>query len=300
MYSRGNICIPEDVMWQLIYTKYDYVRDMDSCSINSTLKLIKEKNSNKFFVAKSISASTNIIRQNAIRESKIHYSLKHKNIIDFEGIYECKTHIVLIIKYANGGDLLNALNRYGIVSEPLAKYLFKQLIEALYFIHSNLVCHHDIKLENILLSVTSEIQIKLTDFGLSTCKVQPFCHQNHGTQLYAAPELFDKNPEGHEDELIDVYSAGIVLYSLLNRKLPFSSILRKQLYYLDPKNKLQFSFSINPKVKELIETMLVKDPKRRPTLKEILVNEWLNTPDEVNIIIEYNRWVENDDDLFGY
>jgi len=74
------------------------------------------------------------------------------------------------------------------LNEDEARYIYKQLIQALCYCHSKCIAHRDIKLENVI--VDSQGNIKLIDFGFSTCipndkKVRLFC----GTPSYMAPEI---------------------------------------------------------------------------------------------------------------
>ena len=73
-----------------------------------------------------------------------------------------------------------------------AKFLWRQVVQAIHYCHQRNVTHRDIKLENILLDETKE-RVKLIDFGFSTCiphekKIKLFC----GTPSYMAPEIVAK------------------------------------------------------------------------------------------------------------
>ena len=63
------------------------------------------------------------------------------------------------------GDLLTYVRRRRKLKEDFAKYIFRQIILGLQYVHSKGVLHRDIKLDNILL--TSEGDVKICDFGVS-------------------------------------------------------------------------------------------------------------------------------------
>jgi len=75
-----------------------------------------------------------------------------------------------------------------ILPEDLTRYFFRQICEALKFLHDSSICHRDLKLENILIDERSNV--KIIDFGFSVCtppecKLKIFC----GTPSYMAPEI---------------------------------------------------------------------------------------------------------------
>ena len=119
------------------------------------------------------------------------------------------------------------------MDEKTAKYIMHELMKGIGYIHSRNVCHRDIKLENILLD--NEGLVKLADFGISylmptyNTKMLECC----GTPMYMAPEVIEMDrklmesldkkphyPEGYT-KLVDVWSAGIVLFALLYGNFPF-------------------------------------------------------------------------------
>ena len=127
----------------------------------------------------------------------------------------------MIMEYVNGGSLHGYLkmkpNRQ--MPELEAKFLWRQVVAAIYYCHQRNVTHRDIKLENILLDETKTI-VKMIDFGFSTCipherKVKIFC----GTPSYMAPEIVSKIE--YSGPPADIWALGVLLYALLCGKFPF-------------------------------------------------------------------------------
>jgi len=138
------------------------------------------------------------------------------------------------------------------------------------------VVHRDLKPENILVECdesTHEVtHIKLTDFGLSKI-ITPgeLMTDSCGTPAYVAPEVLSK--KGYSKE-VDVWSTGVILYTMLARALPFHSSDRKKTFKLikeaDPDLKSECWESISEDCKDLIRKMLIKDPKERISVDDAL------------------------------
>jgi MAP/microtubule affinity-regulating kinase len=92
------------------------------------------------------------------------------------------------MEYISCGDLLSFVKKRSKLSEPMAKFIFKQIIEALDYIHSKGIVHRDIKLDNILIDLQNNI--KICDFGVSRqIKKGDVMHDQCGTPAYIAPEI---------------------------------------------------------------------------------------------------------------
>ena len=167
---------------------------------------------------KSILNQTPADYQLVKKELSILKIVKHKNIVRLYEILETPRHIFIVMEYCEGGDIMNyILNRKRLTEFESLKY-FHQLINALYYLHSQNIAHRDIKIDNLLLD--SNFDLKLIDFGLSTkYKDDELLNQPCGTIVYAAPEVL--NYQDYHGMLADVWSCGIVLYGMLSGFLPF-------------------------------------------------------------------------------
>lgn len=166
-------------------------------------------------------------------------------------------------------DMLRRRRRF---TEPEARFFMVQLIGACHYMHTHQVIHRDLKLGNLFLD--SNLNIKVGDFGLATrieipgTKIHsPAC----GTPNYIAPEvLFDK-AKGHSFEA-DVWSVGVVLYTLAVGRPPFQTKEVKEIYRRIRDNDWKFpaDCQVSPEAQELVERILVREPEDRPTLHRIL------------------------------
>ncbi|KAL6220286.1 hypothetical protein ACLB2K_008042 [Fragaria x ananassa] len=91
--------------------------------------------------------------------------LKHPNVVRLYEILASKTHIYMVLEYAEGGELFDKIRHNGRVTEAESRKIFQQLIDGVSYCHSKGVFHRDLKLQNILLD--EEGNIKICDFGLS-------------------------------------------------------------------------------------------------------------------------------------
>ena len=138
------------------------------------------------------------------------------------------------------------------------------------------IVHRDLKPENVLIECdeqTNEIQhIKLTDFGLSKIVVPgEVMFESCGTPAYVAPEVLTK--KGYQKE-VDIWSTGVILYTMIARALPFHSIDRKKVFKMIKEGEPDMTGDIWDKVsegcKDLLKKMLIKNPKERITVDDAI------------------------------
>jgi serine/threonine protein kinase len=196
----------------------------------------------------------------------------HPNVCQVLTRVTTPTYYCMVLQYAPGGDLRNALNNGGPFSEHRARKLMKQLMSALGELHSKGIAHRDVKPDNLLFDDEEQEHLLLADFGLATYwKRGQVLTEYVGSQYWAAPELVDGVP--YTGPEVDVWSAGCVLYAMLTGKVPFkgSSEERKRLM----KNK---AFKLPRHLegpKDLLQMMLEPDPAQRATVQDVLAHPWM-------------------------
>ena len=146
---------------------------------------------------------------------------KHPYIVKLNEVFENRTFIYIIMEYCKGGDLFSYLEKRNFkINEHRAAQIIKQLLTALYYLHSFGIVHRDLKPENVMMINESEnSDIRLLDIGLSKL-IGPneTCSESFGTMGYAAPEVLQGKPY---DKSVDSWSMGIVSYLLITGCLPF-------------------------------------------------------------------------------
>nr|XP_057931544.1 serine/threonine-protein kinase PLK1 [Doryrhamphus excisus] len=213
-------------------------------------------------------------REKMTSEITIHKSLHHANIVGFHGFFEDDDFVFVVLEICRRRSLLELHKRRKAVTEPEARYYMMQLLKGVQYLHDNKVIHRDLKLGNVFLN--DDMDVKIGDFGLATKiefdgeRKKTLC----GTPNYIAPEVLCK--KGHSFE-VDVWSLGCILYTLLVGKPPFETSCLKETYNRIKKNSYTIPWHINPAATSLIKRMLHADPGQRPTIGEMLADEFFAT-----------------------
>ncbi|XP_076319500.1 MAP/microtubule affinity-regulating kinase 3-like isoform X3 [Tachypleus tridentatus] len=211
--------------------------------------------------------------QKLFREVKIMKLLDHPNIVKLYQVIETEKTLYLVMEYASGGEVFDYLVAHGRMKEKEARAKFRQIVSAVQYCHQKKIIHRDLKAENLLLD--GEMNIKIADFGFSNefCpgqKLDTFC----GSPPYAAPELFQgKKYDGPE---VDVWSLGVILYTLVSGSLPFDGANLKELRERVLRGKYRIPFYMTTDCENLLKKFLVLNPTKRVLLENIMKDKWMN------------------------
>ncbi|TRZ01112.1 hypothetical protein DNTS_007838 [Danionella cerebrum] len=192
--------------------------------------------------------------QKLFREVRIMKVLNHPNIVKLFEVIETEKTLYLIMEYASGGEVFDYLVAHGRMKEKEARAKFRQA-------------------ENLLLD--ADMNIKIADFGFSNeftlgSKLDTFC----GSPPYAAPELFQgKKYDGPE---VDVWSLGVILYTLVSGSLPFDGQNLKELRERVLRGKYRIPFYMSTDCENLLKKLLVLNPGKRGSLEQIMKDHWIN------------------------
>lgn len=241
---------------------------------SSAVYLAHHRETGKYFAAKFFNKKVvmkNHMEKNLNNEIKIMASLDHPNIVKLIEVLKTPDNIVIIMEYADGGQLFDLLKENGPLSEDTARKYFQQLIDALDYMHKQNQVHRDLKLENVL--VTTSGNIKIIDFGLSTTTRQRAnsISGKCGTPHYMAPEVYTNSEYG---PCVDIWSAGIILYTMLHARLPFDGTNFNELKVAVIQNWCQFSPNLSEAVVDLIKRMLERYSDKRINISQIRKHEW--------------------------
>ncbi|KAA3677940.1 MAP/microtubule affinity-regulating kinase [Paragonimus westermani] len=219
--------------------------------------------------------------QKLSREVKIMKMLNHPNIVRLYEVIESDRHVYLVMEYAPNGEVFDYLVTNGRMKEKEARARFRQLVSAVEYCHCKKIVHRDLKAENLLLD--KDYNIKLADFGFSNFydgenKLDTFC----GSPPYAAPELFQG--QKYFGPEVDVWSLGVILYTLVSGSLPFDAQHLKELQSRVIRGKYRVPFYMTTDCELLLRKLLVLNPSKRKPLKTIMTDKWLNIGYEDDIL----------------
>ena len=202
------------------------------------------------------------------REFDMLSQFSHLNVILVAEIFESEDSYYSVMEYCEGGELFNYIVKKNRLHEEESAFFFYQLINGLEYIHSLGIVHRDLKPENLLL--TDDHILKIIDFGLSNyfqTGQKNLLTTPCGSPCYASPEMVaGKKYDGFK---IDVWSCGIILYAMLCGYLPFEDPDNEVLFKKILECKLEFPSYVNQLSIDLIGKILVTDPEKRITIKEI-------------------------------
>ncbi|CAK9435369.1 uncharacterized protein LODBEIA_P00960 [Lodderomyces beijingensis] len=237
-------------------------------------------------------------KRHIVKENKIKYvniekltlhrlGQQHPGIVQLYCTFQDESNLFFVLDFAEYGELLSIIRKFGSLSEQVSKFYICQIIDAVSFIHSKGVIHRDLKPENIL--VGNNFNLKITDFGAAKLlgksdengeSVDPGSPTPErlgsfvGTAEYVSPELLKHNICGFES---DAWAIGCILYQFFIGVPPFKG----KTEYLTFEQIINVEYSYDPQkplpsdVKLLIDSILIANPDERFTLPDMMASSWL-------------------------
>ena len=251
-------------------------------------------------------------------EAKIQQGLDHPSILKIFEIFEGPEYVV-ISEINDGKKLFDEINDFGPFQEKVAANLIYQLLRVVNYLHKNKRIIHgrinpgtivvntydddnefyDIKLINyhdvILLDGKQEkpttqelfekykidyLAINTQNNNLNNQDAFNYFGDSYIDRFFVAPETINDN---NYDELIDIYSVGIVAYFIITGKIPYMIYANSEPrdYILNNKKSNEFEDplfeNISPQGKSLIKSMISKNPRYRITAEKALKSNWFIT-----------------------
>lgn len=204
--------------------------------------------------------------------------LRHPNVVKLLETFDTDKHHLIVMELCPGGDLLNYVRKRRKLNEKYAKFVFKQIMEGLAYLHDNGVVHRDIKLDNILLD--GHGNIKIADFGVSRKVIDnEILFEQCGTPAYIAPEIVREL--GYKGYPVDIWSAGVCLYAMLYGNVPFKANQMGDLNKMILDATIEYKDTVSEEARDLMQRMLQKNPNKRLTALESLNHKWFEDADEL-------------------
>ena len=175
-----------------------------------------------------------------VDEIKVFCQLQHNNIVEFYGACIKTPNLCIVMELMEESlyDKLHINEHQFTIKNKM--FMVKEMSSGMEYLHSMGVAHCDVKSKNVLLSIfdENEIQVKLTDFGLSlmkndtetTTSSKETLVRDIGTPRYSAPEVLrGELLDQKAMKIADVYSFGLLVHELFTEEEPFSDLNLHQL-----------------------------------------------------------------------
>ena len=257
------------------YYQYEFIRWIKSGGFGHIF-LAKEIGTNEEYAVKEINVQyfSNENLYNISRESMILKQMSHINIIKFHKFFTYEQKFYIVMDYARGGELSSLLSSQKRLSEDHAKKIFRQIYNAVFYIHSKSIIHRDLKPNNILFLDEEKTHVIIIDFGISgSSNGNQKESVKAGTELYLPPEVL-LGKEFSSNSKLDMWALGIILYRMVQGCHPFGkgdNIINNII-----KNKLEFNkkIKISNSLKKLLEGLLEKNYRFRIDTGDELFEKW--------------------------
>lgn len=267
------ICIPKK------FHGYNCIKTI-GYGCTSIVELVEDQNTGCLYSAKIISMkyiTNKHITKSIEKEIAILDVVDHPSIIKMVECFEImniekEIFIITIMEYCEKGELLSVAFTKKILNFEQKKNIFFQILKAVQYLHKLGISHGDIKAENILL--TKNYNAKLCDFGFCRTTFIAKDESKFGTLYYAAPELYltgDFDPFKS-----DIYAIGMTMYSIFELDFPLKSGINEFIIKQTLNGQFTFSKKMDKQLLDLIRHCLAFNPKKRPTIDEVLNHEFFD------------------------
>lgn len=201
--------------------------------------------------------------------------LDHPNIVKYFETYDDQKYIYLVMEYISGCQLFDKITQQENqnFTERVAAEYMRSLFQAINHCHAQNIIHRDIKPENIM--ITESNTVRLIDFGLSKAtRTNKNLTTVAGTPYYMAPEVL----EGSYGPKADLWSLGVLLYTLVSGYLPFQGNKSADVFRKIKEADFHFRHAefeiVSDECKDLINRLLVVNVKKRFTGQQALNHPW--------------------------
>ncbi|PVI03801.1 Pkinase-domain-containing protein [Periconia macrospinosa] len=226
-----------------------------------------------------------------ITEIAILSGMNSPYVTKYYGSYLHGSDLWIVMEFCSGGSCAD-LMKPGPIGETEIAVMLKELLMGLTYLHDDHKLHRDIKAANILVGANG--QVKLADFGVSGQLSATMTKKNTfvGTPFWMAPEVIKQSGYDHK---ADIWSLGITALELAQGEPPYADIHPMKVLFLIPKNPSpQLSGNFSRQFKEFVELCLQKDPRQRPSAKQLLQTDFIKKAGKParlqELIVRYQEW----------
>ncbi|XP_053666207.1 ovarian-specific serine/threonine-protein kinase Lok-like [Anopheles marshallii] len=291
LYRAFNCNVPNEIKSEALKKRYHFGRMLGSGSFG-TVYLLHDTITCQPYALKIVNKVRISVqpysRSSFNNEANIMNSLSHPCVLQMYEFFNEPNSFCMLLEYMEGSDLLTRILDNGCLQENVAQFFFYQLCHAIDYLHDQDIIHRDLKPDNILLKDSSVYTLlKVSDFGSSKfLDDNMYMHTICGTPEYIAPEMLEQVSRKGYTNKIDIWSLGVILYTMLSGLLPFGR--RDSMTDIDQITHGDFTMSQpvwrtvkSCRVKKLIYDILNVDPCDRPSIKTLLGSKWFHNSEDV-------------------
>ncbi|KAJ2667016.1 hypothetical protein IW148_000435 [Coemansia sp. RSA 1199] len=225
--------------------------------------------------------------QRLATEVAVHETLDHTHIVRLLDSFEDDRYVYLVMDHCEHGDLWRYLRarrtgaaELSVLAESEARWVMRQIAQALAHLHGRGVLHRDLKLANIMLargdthSDYESMSIRVGDFGLATrvghhdgLEPTTMC----GTPSYISPEIIARQPYGLAS---DVWALGCLFVTLVTGTQPFRGTTRITEHVV---RAIHLPHDLSSEARHLVRALLRVDPRQRIRSDELLAHPFFNS-----------------------
>ncbi|KAH0787517.1 CAMK family protein kinase [Histomonas meleagridis] len=249
----------------------------------SVVKLCIHKETHQYYACKIVPKKRLTSDHLKVRfeiEIRINQQLHHPGIVQMIDLKCDDENYYIFMEFCPNGDLFQYIVDRKYLKESEAKPIFRQILEALQYIHSIGVSHRDLKPENILIDQFGKI--KISDFGLSR-----FVDRNNlvdtpcGSPCYASPECV--SGKSYNGLTTDVWSCGVILFAMVTGQLPWTKRNQAQLFQQIKRGRYIIPSTLSPECQHMIRKLMTVNQDERYTVEQALADPWLSgVPRQMN------------------
>lgn len=246
----------------------------------------------KIIAIKKISVYEKSRRNQIMNEFNALVNTNCNGLVEFYGIFFSKGSVSIALEYCECGSLFDILKKVKIIPEIILAKICLNILNGLDFLHSEKKqVHRDLKPSNICLNANG--QAKITDFGISRELKDSLkkCLSYVGTYTYMSPERIRAEPYSFKS---DIWGLGLTLMECAIGRFPYpqTNYYLEMIQYIATESPPQLpkDMSFTNQFRDFLFLCINKDPKKRPTAKELKKHKWITN----NMKTEFNikQWIK--------
>ncbi|KAK6461503.1 Pkinase-domain-containing protein [Scheffersomyces coipomensis] len=235
-----------------------------------------------FAVKQIVYSPQSQISVDLLKEVENMKDLHHENIVQYLGHSQKNNEYNIFLEYVPGGSIGSCIKNVGKFDEQLIRFLIKQVLSGLEYLHTNGILHRDLKADNLLLDDNGTC--KISDFGISKRSKDIYANDMKnsfkGTRYCMAPEIFKNKKYVGYSAKVDIWSLGCVVIEMFTGRRPWSDSKSAEQFVEDIDKKLSTDSRISCDARDFILRCLTIDSSVRPTAKQLINDPFTKVDDK--------------------